>query len=257
LFNLRELIAYRELFGVLAWRAVLVRYKQTVIGVAWALLRPLLTMLILTFVFGHVAKLAGSTPLLVFAGVLPWQLFASGLAACAESVVGNGSMVSKVYFPRLILPISACLTSVIDFVISLAVLAVMMVIYGAAPTWNIAWLPAFVLLAVAAALSLGLWLAALNVRYRDIQHIIPFFVQMGLYVSPVGFSTSEIPERWQTLFSLNPMVSVIDGFRWALLGEGVQLRWEMFSISAGVVLLLLVGGVIYFNRKEDTFADVI
>ena len=255
----RDLWRYRELFFFLAWRDVLVRYKQTVIGVAWAVLRPLLTMVAFTFVFGRLAKLpSDGVPysLLVFAGLLPWQFFASAFSDAGNSVVGNAAIVSKVYFPRLIVPTSAIIVSLVDMLFAGAILVLMMFYFDVGVTWNIVFLPLFVFLAFLTALGLGLWTAALNVRYRDFRYIIPFVVQFGLYISPVGFNSTVIPEHWRLLYSINPMVGVIDGFRWALLGMNDLYMPGIYLSLVGVILLLL-SGVRYFRHTEKTFADVI
>jgi lipopolysaccharide transport system permease protein len=253
----RDLWRYRELFYFLAWRDILVRYKQTVIGVAWALVRPLLTMVIFTLVFSRIAKLQAPVPypLLVMAGMLPWQFFATALSESSNSLIGNANLISKVYFPRLIIPAGSVITSFVDFLITLGLMAVMMVWYQFVPDWRMLALPLFMALAFAAAMGAGLWLCALNVEYRDFRYIVPFIVQFGLYVSPVGFSSSIVPESWRLLFSLNPMVGVIDGFRWALLRGESPLSTLLSSISITVVLCL--SGIWYFRKMEKTFADVI
>lgn len=256
----RDLWRYRELFFFLAWRDILVRYKQTVIGVAWALARPLLTMLVFTLVFSNLAKLPSEGvpyPLLVFAALLPWQFFASAFSGAGDSLISNAGMISKVYFPRLVIPASAVIVSFADFLISFVILAGLMAWYGYLPDWRIFTLPLFVLMAFAAALGAGLWIAALNVKYRDFRYIIPFVVQIGLYISPVGFSSAIVPEQWRLLYSINPMVGVIDGFRWAILGGSTQLYWPGFLLSLSLVLVMLVTGIIYFRKTEKTFADVI
>lgn len=256
----RDLWRFRELFYFLAWRDLLVRYKQTVIGVAWALLRPLLTMLVFTLVFGKLAKLPSSGvpyPILVFAALLPWQFFSNALSEASNSLIGNANLISKVYFPRLIIPASSIITSFVDFLISGLILVGLMVWYRFVPDWRILTLPFFITLAFAAAMGFGLWLTALNVKYRDFRYVVPFIVQFGLYVSPVGFSSSIVPEKWRLLYSLNPMVGVIDGFRWAILGGESQIYWPGFSLSVTIVATALVSGVYYFRKTEKTFADVI
>jgi len=256
----RDLWRYRELFYFLAWRDLLVRYKQTVLGVVWALLRPVLTMIAFVFVFGVLGKFPSDGvpyPILVYAAMLPWQFFANALSESSASLIGNANLISKVYFPRLIIPATAIITSLMDFAISAVVLALLMVWYGYWPDWRIATVPLFILMALGAAFGAGLWLAALNVKYRDFRYVVPFIVQFGLYVSPVGFSSSIIPERWRLLYSVNPMVGVIDGFRWALLGGATPLYWPGFVLSAVLVVLLSVTGLWYFRRTERTFADVI
>ena len=227
----RDLWRYRELFYFLAWRDILVRYKQTVIGIAWALIRPLLTMAVFTVVFGKIAKLPSEGvpyPLLVFAAMLPWQFFATALGEASISLIGNSNLISKIYFPRLIVPAGSVITSFVDFLISGAFLVALMAWYRFVPDWRLLTLPFFILLAFAAALGSGLFLAALNVEYRDFRYIVPFIVQFGMYISPVGFSSSVVPEKWRLLYSLNPMVGVIDGFRWALLGGKAQLDVTAF-----------------------------
>jgi lipopolysaccharide transport system permease protein len=248
------------LFYFLAWRDILVRYKQTAIGIAWALIRPFLTMIVFTVVFGTLAKLPSEGvpyPILVFAAMLPWQFFANSLSECSNSLITNSNLISKVYFPRLIVPTSAVVVSFVDFMISGIILLGLMAWYNFVPSWRILTLPLFILIAFAAALGAGLWLASLNVQYRDFRFIVPFIVQFGLYISPVGFSSSLVPEKWRLLYSINPMVGVIDGFRWAILGGGAQIYWPGFILSMGLVILLLVSGVWYFRKMERTFADVI
>jgi lipopolysaccharide transport system permease protein len=256
----KDLWNYRELFYFLAWRDILVRYKQTAIGIAWALIRPFLTMVVFTFVFGHLAKLPSGGvpyPILVFAAMLPWQFFSNALSECSNSLLANANMISKVYFPRLIVPISAVIVSFVDFLISGMILLGLMAWYNFVPDWRILMLPLFILIAFMAAIGGGLWLAALNVEYRDFRYIVPFIVQFGLYISPVGFSSSIVPEQWRLLYSLNPMVSVIDGFRWAILGGESTLYWPGFTLSLGLVALLFVSSIWYFRKMERTFADVI
>ncbi|MGA8146323.1 MAG: ABC transporter permease [Gallionellaceae bacterium] len=256
----RDLWRYRELFFFLAWRDILVRYKQTAIGIVWALGRPLITMLVFTLVFSKLAKLPSEGvpyPILVFAALLPWQFFSNAFSGAGESLVGNAGMISKVYFPRLVIPTSAVIVSFVDFLISGVILVGLMIWYGFAPSLRIFTLPIFIFVAFAAAMGAGLWIAALNVKYRDFRIIVPFVVQFGLYISPVGFSSAIVPEKWRLLFSLNPMVGVIDGFRWAILGGNTQLYWPGFLLSLFLVLLILVTGIVYFRKTEKTFADVI
>jgi lipopolysaccharide transport system permease protein len=255
-----DLWRYRELFYFLAWRDLIVRYRQTVLGVAWAVLRPLLTMVVFTLVFGKLARLPSGNvpyPVLVFAALLPWQLFASAFSEAGNSLVGNANMIAKVYFPRLIVPAGAIIVSCVDFLISLVILAALLAWYGFAPDWRILTLPLFVLIALAAALGAGLWTAALNVRYRDVRFVIPFAVQLGLYVSPVGFSSALIPDAWRLLYSVNPMVGVIDGFRWAILGGEAPLYWPGVLLSVVLIAAVLATGIAYFRRTEKSFADVI
>jgi lipopolysaccharide transport system permease protein len=256
----QDLWRYRELLYFLAWRDILVRYKQTAIGVAWALLRPFLTMIVFTIVFGNLANLPSGEvpyPILVFAGMLPWQFFADTLSRCSNSLVGNANLISKVYFPRLIVPASATIGSFIDFMVSGIILLGLMAWYNFLPSWHILTLPIFIVIAASAAMGLGLWLAALNVKYRDFQYIVPFLVQFGLYISPVGFSSNIVPVQWRSLYYLNPMVGVIDGFRWAILGRDTQIYWLGFALSMLLIVLLLVSGIWYFRKTERTFADVI
>ncbi|MBW4658834.1 MAG: ABC transporter permease [Drouetiella hepatica Uher 2000/2452] len=256
----QDLWTYRELFYFLAWRDILVRYKQTAIGLAWALIRPFLTMVVFTVVFGNLAKLPSEGapyPILVFSAMLPWQFFANALSECSNSLISNSNLISKVYFPRLIVPTSAVIVSFVDFMISGIILLGLMAWYNFVPDWRILTLPLFVLIAFAASIGTGLWLAALNVQYRDFRYIVPFIVQFGLYISPVGFSSSIVPEQWRLLYSLNPMVGVIDGFRWAIIGKDAAIYWPGFTLSVGLVFVVLITGIWYFRRMERTFADVI
>ena len=256
----RELLRYRELFYFLAWRDILVRYKQTVIGVAWSVIRPLLTMLVFTVVFGRLARLPSEGvpyPILVFSAMLPWQYFANAMQESSNSLIAESRLISKVYFPRLIVPTSSVIVSAVDFLISLALLGLLMLWYGFAPSPAILLMPFFFLLATLSALGVGYWLSALNVKYRDFRYIVPFLVQFGLYVSPVGFSSSVVPGRWRLLYSLNPMVGVIDGFRWCVQGTASSLYLPGFLISAAVSVLAFVSGVWFFRRTERFFADFI
>lgn len=255
-----DLWRYRELFYFLAWRDVLVRYKQTVIGVLWALIRPLIVILVFTVLFGRLAKLPSNGvpyPVLVCAAMLPWQFFSTAFSEIGISLVGNAQLVSKIYFPRLVIPASTVVVALVDFLISFLILAGLMVWYGQAPDWRIVVLPIFILVSAAAAFGTGLWVAALNVKYRDFRFLIPFIVQIGLYVSPVGFSSSVVPEKWRLLYSLNPMVGVIDGFRWSLLRGAADLYWPGVALSIALIAILLVGGIAFFRRTERIFADVI
>lgn len=256
----QDLWHYRELFYFLAWRDLLVRYKQTVIGVSWALIRPFITMVVLSLVFGKLAKLDSGDvpyPILVFAGLLPWQFFSNALSECSNSLLANSNLISKVYFPRLIVPASALIVSFVDFLIAGLILLGLMVWYQYVPDWRILTLPVFILIAMATALGAGLWLAALNVQYRDFRYLVPFIVQFGLYISPVGFSSDVVPGQWRLLYSLNPMSGVIDGFRWAILGGDSRIYWPGFSLSMLLVAVLLTSGIWYFRKMERTFADVI
>lgn len=257
----RDLWAYRELFAILAWRDVAVRYKQTVIGFAWAIIRPFLTMVVLTVVFGRIANLPSETsapyPIMVFAGILPWFLFSTILSEASSSILGSANIIGKVYFPRIIIPASSAVVALVDFAINLAMLFALMIWYGFAPSWRIVLLPGFIALAILASLGPALLITALNVKYRDFRYIIPFIVQFGLYVSPVGFSSAVIPEQWRFWYSLNPVVGVIDGFRWCLLGGESALYIPGFLCSLAAVALLLWLGIAYFRRTERSFADLI
>ncbi len=254
----RDLWRYRELFQVLAWRDCAVRYKQTVLGVAWAVIRPVVAMLIFTVVFGRIAKLpSGGVPyaLMVFAGMLPWTFFSSGLSDASNSLITNTGLVSKVYFPRMIMPTATITAAFVDFFIGLFILAGMMAWYHVWPSWRILLLPVFVLLAFLAALGPSLWVTAVNVKYRDFRYVIPFLVQFGLYASPVGFSSSVVPQKWRLLYSLNPLVGIIDAFRWSVLGSSIE--WRGVGISLVVVAALLRLGIRKFRKTERTFADLI
>lgn len=256
-----DLWRYRDLFYILSWRDIKVRYKQTVVGVLWSVLRPLLTMIIFTFVFSNIAKLPaeGSAPyaIMVYAAMLPWQFFSNALSEASNSLVGNANLISKVYFPRLIIPTASVITSFVDFLISFVILVGLMIYYMYAPSWNILLLTVFLVIAFLASMGLGLYLTAHNVKYRDFRYIVPFLVQFGLYISPVGFSSSVVPEKWRLLYSLNPMVGVIDGFRWCILGGQSHIYWPGFLLSLGIVVLFLFLGVYQFRKMEKTFADVI
>lgn len=257
----QDIWRYRELFFVLSWRDISVRYKQTVIGILWAVLRPLLTMLVFTVIFGKLAKLPaeGSAPyaIMVFAALLPWQFFASSLTGSSNSLISNSSLITKVYFPRLIIPASTVVTNLVDFLLSFVILLALMAFYRFPLSWNILWLPVFFAVAFLASFGLGLLLTALNVKYRDFRIIVPFIVQFGLYISPVGFSSSVVPGNYRLLYSLNPMVGVIDGFRWAILGGEVQMNWQGFALSLLVTISLLAVGFYYFRKVERAFADII
>jgi len=256
-----DLWRYRELFYFLAWRDILVRYKQTVIGIAWALVRPFVTMVVFTLVFSKIAKLpapgAIPYPLLVFAGMLPWQFFSTALSESSGSLIGNANLISKIYFPRLIIPGSAVITSFVDFLITLAMMAALMVWYRFLPDWRLLTLPLFIALAFGASFGIGLWLCALNVEYRDFRYIVPFIVQFGLYLSPVGFGSNVVPAKWHLLYSLNPMVGVIDGFRWALLRGESPITRSSLAASVLITVVLCICGIWYFRKMEKTFADVI
>jgi lipopolysaccharide transport system permease protein len=256
----KDIWRYRELFYFLAWRDILVRYKQTIIGIVWAIIQPVATMVIFTVVFGKLAKLPSGGapyPIMVFAAMLPWQFFASSFGMAGNSLLSNANLISKVYCPRLILPTSTVIVCFVDFLISFVILIALMFWFGFFPPVRIIMLPLFILIAFAASMAGGLWIAALNVRYRDFRYIVPFIVQIGLYISPVGFNSSIVPDKWRLLYSLNPMVGVIDGFRWAILGGEYQLYLPGFLLSLGLVALILVSGIVYFRKTEKTFADVI
>jgi lipopolysaccharide transport system permease protein len=256
----RDLWHFRELFYFLAWRDVLVRYKQTVIGVAWSVIRPLLTMIVFTVVFSKFAKLPSGGvpyPIMVYVAMLPWQFFSGALTESSNSLISNANMLTKVYFPRMVVPASAVIVSLIDFLISFVILLLLMAWYRFLPDWRIILVPLFLCFAFAASIGAGLWLAALNVRYRDFRYIVPFIVQFGLYISPVGFSSSVVPQNWRLLYSLNPMVGVIDGFRWAILGGSAEIYWPGFSLSLAVTFLLVWVGISYFRKTERVLVDVI
>lgn len=257
----RDVWQYRELFAILAWRDISVRYKQTAIGVAWAVLRPALTLIVFSIIFGTLAKLPSDGnapyPLMVFAGLLPWFLFSGILTEASNSLIGNTNLIGKVYFPRLAMPLAVVGVALVDFAISLALLVPLMLWYDVVPGWRVLLLPLFVLLAVAASLGPALLFAALNVRYRDVRYIIPFVVQFGLYVSPVGFTSAIVPESWRFWYSLNPIVGVIDGFRWCLLGGESPMHWPAMIVSVVMSALFLWLGLKVFRAMERTMADVI
>lgn len=254
-----DLWRYRELLGFLAWRDIKVRYKQAVLGAAWALFQPLVTMVLFTFVFGKLAAMPSGGvpyPLVVLAGLLPWQLFSASFNGASGSLVSNANLISKVYFPRLVVPLSALAVAVVDFAIVLGLYAVTTAWFGVWPTWRIALLPVFIVVALIIALGAGLWVTALTVKYRDFRFIVPFLLQVGIFVTPVGYRTDNLP-NWRELLALNPLTGVVDGFRWCLLGGNVQFRPELFGTSVVVALLLLATGLWYFRNTERTFADSI
>jgi lipopolysaccharide transport system permease protein len=261
----KDLWRYRELFYILSWRDIKVRYKQTIIGVVWSVLRPLLTMIIFTFVFGEIAKFPAPDgmkySLLVFAGLLPWQFFATGLSEASNSLIGNERLISKVYFPRMIIPASSVITSLVDFLISLGLMFGLLIWYGVVPSANLVFLPLFIILAFIASFGVGLWLTSLNVKYRDFKHVVPFLVQIGLYLSPVGFTSEKaaeiIPEKFRLLYYINPMAGVIDGFRWCFFGNKMPLNWNGMFLSFGVMLFFLFIGIRTFRKMEKNFADLI
>jgi lipopolysaccharide transport system permease protein len=253
----KDLWRFRELFYILSWRDIKVRYKQTVLGVAWSVIRPVLTTVIFTVLFHRIADMEnpGTAPyaLMVFAGMLPWQFFSNALSESSNSLVGNSNLITKVYFPRMIIPASSVITSLVDLGISFGIMLVMFAWYGFMPSWHIIFLPLFVLLAFTCAFGIGLYLTAVNVKYRDFRYIIPFIVQFGLYVSPVGFNSFVVNDKWRMLYSLNPMVGVIDGFRWCLLGD--PMHWRSFIVSVLMTIGFLMLGIYYFRKMEKTFAD--
>ncbi len=256
----RDLWRYRELFYFLAWRDLLVRYKQTFVGVGWSIIKPFLTMVVLTVVFGKLGKMPSGGlpyPLLVFCGMLPWLFFSTALTESGTSLVSNSSLISKVYFPRIVITASSVITSFVDFMISAVFFVLLMIWYRFTPSWAVLSLPIFVLLAFGAALGVGLWVAALMVEYRDFRFIVPFIVQFGLYISPVGFQSGVVPERFRLLYALNPMVGIIDGFRWCLLGAKNSVLWMGIAIAVIEVTGLMASGIWYFRKTEQTFADVI
>lgn len=257
----REFWEYKDLLYFLAWRDFKVRYKQTVIGGAWAVIRPLLTMIVFTLVFGKLAKLPveGQNPyaVMVFTAMLPWYFFSSSLQDSSLSIVNNANMISKIYFPRIIIPIAPFFVNLVDFAISFVILLVLIAFYHTPLSIKIVYLPLFLLLSVVAALGVSLWIAALNAQYRDFRYIVPFILQFGLYISPIGFSSSIIPEQWRLLYNLNPMVGVIDGFRWCLLGSDIQLYLPGLYMSIALSVILLISGIAFFNQRERKFADVL
>jgi lipopolysaccharide transport system permease protein len=260
----KDLWRYRELFYILSWRDLKVRYKQTFIGIAWSVLRPLLTMMIFTFVFGQIAKFPSEGvkyPLLVFAGLLPWQFFAAGLTEASNSLIGNERLISKVYFPRLIIPAASVITSLVDFLISLGLMFLLLAWYGTAPSINLVFLPVFIVMAFLSSFGVGIWLTSLNVKYRDFKHVVPFLVQIGLYISPVAFLSAKamemIPEKFRLLYYLNPMAGVIDGFRWCFFGDKLPLYWNGMFISLAVMFIFLLIGIRTFRKMEKSFADLI
>jgi lipopolysaccharide transport system permease protein len=257
--NLRELWDYRDLLLFLAWRDISIRYKQTAMGAAWAVVQPLMTMLIFTIFFGNMAGVPSEGvpyPVFTLAALLPWQYFSTTLGNAAQSLVNNSNLLSKVYFPRLLIPVTSLLPSAVDFAIAFVVLLGMMFFYRVSPTWNVIWLPAFMTLAVVTALGAGLWFAAMNVKYRDVRYIVPVLVQFGIFLSPVAYPSSLVPAPWRPLYALNPMVGVIEGFRWALLGTATP-PWRFVALSSVAAVILLITGFYYFRRTEKTFADVI
>jgi lipopolysaccharide transport system permease protein len=256
-----DLWRFRQLFYILSWRDISVRYKQTVIGILWALIRPILTMVVFTVIFGKMAKLPseGNAPyaIMVYAGMLPWQFFSSAITAASNSLLGNTQLITKVYFPRLIIPASSIITSFVDFIISFIILVFLMIYFSFLPTWRMVYLFGFLIITVLTSLGFGLFISSLNVKYRDFRYIVPFIVQLGLYISPVGFSSSVVPEKYRLLYSLNPMVGVIDGFRWSILGGDSNIYFPGFLLSLFVAAFFLIFGIRKFRKMEKTFADII
>lgn len=255
----RELWHYRELFSFLVIRDIKVRYKQTLLGVAWAVLQPVMTMVVFSIFFGRLAGVPSDGvpyPVFSFCALLPWQLFAYALTQSSNSLVQDAQMLSKVYFPRLIIPFASVVAGLMDFVIAFVVLIGIMCFYGIVPGWAVLTLPLFVLLALASALSVGLWLSALNVKYRDIRYTLPFLAQFWLFVTPVAYASSLVPPKWQAVYALNPMVGVVEGFRWALLGKSAP-PWTVVFVSVAATTVMLTGGLFYFRRMEKTFADIV
>ncbi len=261
----KDLWRYRELFYILSWRDLKVRYKQTIIGVLWSVLRPLLTMMIFTFIFKQIAKFEAPPgvdyAVLVFAGLLPWQFFAAGLTESSNSLIGNEKLISKVYFPRMIIPAASVITSLVDFFISLALMFILLIWFRVVPSVNLVFLPLFIVMAFFASFGVGLWLTALNVKYRDFKHVVPFLVQIGLYLSPVGFPSQKaaeiIPEKFRVLYYLNPMAGVIDGFRWCFFGDKTPIYWTGMFLSLAIIIIFLLIGIQTFRKMEKSFADLI
>ncbi|MBA2526438.1 MAG: ABC transporter permease [Pyrinomonadaceae bacterium] len=257
--GLKELWAYRELLYFLVWRDVKVRYKQTALGAVWAIIQPFMMMVVFSLFFGYLAKVPSDGipyPIFTFCALLPWQLFAHALTESSNSLVANERLITKVYFPRLVVPIAAVLGGIVDFAVAFVILLVMMLYYGIVPTWALVTLPGFILLATMTALGVGLWLSALNVQYRDVRYTIGFLIQIWLFATPVAYSSSLVPERWRPLYGLNPMAGVVEGFRWALLGKSSP-PGALLAVSIAVVILILIGGLYYFRRMEQQFADLV
>lgn len=257
--KIKDLWEYRELLYFLVWRDIKVRYKQTALGVLWAIIQPVMTMVVFSIFFGNLAKLSSDGipyPIFSFAALVPWTLFSNGLTQATNSLVASSNLIKKVYFPRLIIPIATVLAGVIDFLLAFGVLVILMIFYGITPTINILWLPLFLVLTIIASLAVSLWLSALNVEYRDIKYVIPFLTQIWLFATPIAYSSTLLSEPWRTIYGLNPMVGVVEGFRWALLGTNTQ-PGMMALASTGAALILLFSGAFYFRRMEKTFADTI
>lgn len=257
--QLKELFAYRELLYFLIWRDIKVRYKQTALGAAWAIIQPFFTMLVFSLFFGKLAKIQSDGlpyPIFAYAALVPWTFFAQGLSQASDSLVGSANLIRKVYFPRLAIPVGTVAGGVVDFSLAFLVLLLMMLYYGVTPTWNILWLPLLLILALITALGVGLWLSALNVKFRDVKYVVPFITQFWMFATPIAYPSSLLPEQWRPVYALNPMVGVVEGFRWALLDTDTA-PGPMILVSAAVALLLLVGGAFVFRRMEKSFADVV
>jgi lipopolysaccharide transport system permease protein len=257
--KLSELWEYRELLYFLVWRDIKVRYKQTALGASWAVIQPFMTMVVFSLFFGHLAKMPSDGlpyPIFTFAALVPWTFFANGLSQSSNSLVGSSNLITKVYFPRLIVPLASVFSGIVDFLIAFAVLLVIMLYYGLVPTLNILWLPLFVLLSLVTSLGVGLWLSALNVEYRDVRYIVPFVTQFWLFATPIAYPSSLLHEPWRTIYGLNPMVGVVEGFRWALLRTNT-VPGPIVAVSASAAVLILVTGAFYFRRMEKTFADIV
>jgi lipopolysaccharide transport system permease protein len=257
--KLHELWEYRELLYFLIWRDVKVRYKQTVLGAAWAIIQPFFSMVVFSLFFGQLAKVPSDGvpyPIFSYAGLVPWTFFANGLSQASTKLVGSADLIKKVYFPRLAIPIATVLSGIVDFVLAFLVLLGMMLYYGVIPTLNTLWLPLFLLLALVTSLGVGLWLSAMNVQFRDVQYVIPFLTQLWLFATPIAYPSSLLPERWRVVYALNPMVGVVEGFRWALLGTDT-VPGPMITVSTLIALVLIISGAFYFRRMEKTFADVV
>ena len=258
--RLKQLWIYRELLYFFVWRDLKVRYKQTFLGAAWAILQPVMTMIVFSIIFGRLVNIKPPSdipyPVYTYVALLPWQLFSGALASASSSLVSNQSMITKVYFPRILMPLASVLSGLVDFAIAFIVLLGLMIYYHITPTWAVLYLPLFTLLALITALSVGLWLSAFNVRYRDFKYVVPFLLQFWMYATPVAYPSSLIPEKWRLLFGLNPMAGVVDGFRWALLGQQAEVA-PLLIIAVVIVFILLTTGLIYFQRVEQTFADIV
>ena len=257
--KLSELWEYRELLYFLVWRDIKVRYKQTALGASWAIIQPFMTMVVFSLFFGHLARMPSDGlpyPIFTFAALVPWTFFANGLSQSSNSLVGSSNLITKVYFPRLIVPLASVFSGIVDFLIAFAVLLVIMLYYGLVPTLNILWLPLFVLLSLVTSLGVGLWLSALNVKYRDVRYIVPFVTQFWLFATPIAYPSSLLHEPWRTIYGLNPMVGVVEGFRWALLRTST-VPGPIVAVSASAAVLILVTGAFYFRRMEKTFADIV